>query len=132
QLARAVEGAPEPRAGDEAADHQHPEADHGARAPQHAPQLPCEVVEAAIPRRRALRAFARRHRRAPPGAVRASSASMSTKSFSTGALTSCCGTWQEVQKNRRGDTVARNWPSRSMKCVILIIGACDSPVRDRA
>jgi hypothetical protein len=37
-----------------------------------------------------------------------------------------------VQKNRRGDTEARNCPSRSMKWVMLIIGAWDSPVRARA
>ena len=30
-----------------------------------------------------------------------------------------------VQKKRRGDTEARNWPSRSMKWVIETIGACD-------
>src|SRR5215470_17190365 len=34
-----------------------------------------------------------------------------------------------VQKKRRGDTEARNSPSRSMKWVIETIGACDSAVR---
>ena len=57
---------------------------------------------------------------------------MSTKSLVIGGFTTFCGTWHSVQKKRRGDTEARNWPSRSMKWVIETIGACDSPVRARA
>src|SRR5262245_2011553 len=132
ELEGGVEGAPEQDAGDEAREHQQAQAEHRAGPAQDAPKLPREVVGAAEEGRRRLRALARRHRRVPPGAERASSVSMSTKSLGTGALASYCGTWQEVQKKRRGDTVARNWPSRSMKCVMLIMGAWDSPVRERA
>jgi hypothetical protein len=62
-----------------------------------------------------------------PGAARLSIVSISTKSLVTGGATTFCGTWHEVQKKRRGDTEARNWPSRSMKWVtprVLAIRRC--------
>src|SRR4051794_34878404 len=127
-LQRGVEPAPEDHARHETGEHEYPEAEHGARPAQHIPQIACEVEKTAPPPRRC---FCYRHRRSP-GCVRESSASMSTKSLSTGAFVSCCGTWHCVQKKRRGDTEARNCPSRSMKCVIDSIGARLSPVRARA
>ena len=57
---------------------------------------------------------------------------MSVKSLLTGGLAVFCGTWHSVQKKRRGEIEARNWPSRSMKWVIETIGACDSAMRARA
>jgi hypothetical protein len=58
--------------------------------------------------------------------------SMSTKSLLTGGVVVTCGTWHSVQKKRRGETEARNRPSRSMKWVIDTIGASDSAMRARA
>src|SRR5262249_1361652 len=128
---RGVERAPEHHARDEAGEHQHAEAEHRARAAQHVPQLEREGDDRAPWFWLCRRPIRNRHRR-PPGCARLSSVSMSTKSFGTGAFTSCCGTWHCVQKKRRGETEARNWPSRSMKWVIDSIGACDSAVRARA
>src|SRR3569832_2657250 len=128
---RRVESAPEDHAGDEPREHQETKAEHRTRPPQHAPKLERELPEPFQTGGRP-RCIDRGHRRGPPGLARLSSVSMSVKSFSTGAFTSCCGTWHCVQKKRRGDTEARNSPSRSIKCVIESIGAWLSPVRARA
>src|SRR6478736_8121047 len=53
---------------------------------------------------------------------------MSWKLFGTSASASVCCTWQAVQKYRRGVTSASTCPSRSMKCVTLIIGAPEPSV----
>src|SRR4029077_4193209 len=102
-----------------------------ARPPQHVPEFDDETPSPCQPGAAGNRQGGRTHRR-PPRAARLSMVSMSVKSFDTGGVTTLCGTWHSVQKKRRGDTEARNWPSRSMKWVMLTIGACDSPVRARA
>src|SRR3546814_5734100 len=56
---------------------------------------------------------------------------MSTNSFGTSGLASVCCTWHSVQKYRRGVTSPRTCPSRSMKWVMLIIGAPDPSVNSR-
>src|SRR4029077_16287368 len=114
-------------------DHEYTETEHRTRPDQHIDQFEHEIP--GPPKqpgtRRSFCGLSRAHRR-PPGAARESMVSTSTKSLLTGGTFTLCGTWHSVQKNRRGDTDARNWPSRSMKCVIEIIGACDSAVRARA
>src|SRR5262245_43903484 len=131
ELKRGVEGAPEDDAGDEARHNQYAEPEHRARPPQHAPELECKIPDPDEKTRARFGAIHRAHRR-PPGAARLSMVSMSTKSLLTGGLEVLCGTWHSVQKKRRGETEARNWPSRSMKWVIDTIGACESAVRARA
>src|SRR5262249_9524164 len=128
---RRVEGAPEDNAGDEARHDQHAEPEHRARPSQHVPEFESEIPDPGKKTRARFRAIRRAHRR-PPGAARLSMVSISTKSLLTGGLEVLCGTWHSVQKKRRGDTEARNWPSRSIKWVIETIGAWDSPVRERA
>src|SRR3954454_15049657 len=86
-LQRRIESAPEDHAGHETGEHEHPEAEHRTRPAQHLPQIACEPEKTAPPRR-----FFRDGHCRPPGCVRESSASMSTKSLSTGAFVSCCGT----------------------------------------
>src|SRR5205085_11192429 len=106
------------------------------RPHQHLPELARKVPASRDQAAPGLQPFAgliggRRHRR-PPGLARDGSVSISVKSLLTGGLAVFCGTWHSVQKKRRGEIEARNWPSRSMKCVIETIGACDSAVRARA
>src|SRR5258705_612324 len=131
QFQRGVEAAPEHHTCNEPRKHQHPEPEHRTRPAQHIPQFddetPCPYQRG--PAR--LCRVDRTHRR-PPGAARLSMVSISTKSLVTGGVTTFCGTWHSVQKNRRGEIEAKNWPSRSMKWVMLTIGACDSAVRARA
>src|ERR1044071_5634966 len=83
-----VERTPEDDACDKPPEHQHAQGKYGTRPPQRIPQIP-RKRENATPRRGG--AFGRCHRR-PPGCVRDRSVSTSTKSFSTGAFTSCWGT----------------------------------------
>src|SRR4051812_45449894 len=114
QFQRGIEGAPKHYAGHEAGKHQHAETEYRTRPPQHVPQFdgkrpkPCQPGPARYDR------VGRAHRR-PPGAARLSIVSISMKSLSTGGFTRFCETWHSVQKKRRGDTEARNCPSRSMK-----------------
>src|SRR5262245_43196980 len=129
QLQYGVEGAPENNSGDKAGEHENAEAEYRAWPPQHVPYAARKREH--TPRKRRRRSFGRGHRR-PPGAARLSKVSMSTKSFSTGAFTVCWGTWHWVQKYRRGEIDAKVCPSRSKKCVMLIIGACVSCTRVRA
>src|SRR5213075_1855184 len=98
----------------EAGEHQHAEPEHRTRPAQHVPQFDDKAPH---PRQSgtARRCRIDRAHRRPPGAALLSMESMSTKSLSTGGFTTFCGTWHSVQKKRRGDTEARNWPSRSMK-----------------
>src|SRR5262249_61663829 len=91
QFQRGVEGAPENDAGDEARKDEDAETEYRAGPAQHVPDGERKRPRAAP--QRLLRAVRRRrrHRRNPGGAL-VNSVSMSTKSLSTGGLTSCWGT----------------------------------------
>src|SRR5262249_43248942 len=95
EFQRRVEAAPEDDAGNKSREHQCAKTEDRARAAQNAPNFQ-DKVERAPPERR-TRSIDHRHRCAPD-VFRVSSVSMSTKSFTTGGFTLCCGTWHSVQK----------------------------------
>src|SRR5215475_2498433 len=88
QFQGGVERAPEKNASDEARKHEDAETEYRGWAAHDVPDREREGPRPAPQRR--LRAFCRRHlHRRPPGGALVKSVSISTKSLSTGAFTSC-------------------------------------------
>src|SRR5689334_2654007 len=89
ELKPGIESTPEDDPGDEAGEHQKPQAEYRAWPGQDPPDLKREQQHA--PPERRPRNVSRRHRR-PPGSGPFRRESMSAKSFSTGVRTLCWGT----------------------------------------
>src|SRR5262249_16032782 len=129
ELQSGIESTPEKDSSYKTREHQKSKAEYRAWPNQNTPNF--KRKRNRTPPKRGPRDFGRRHRGAP-GPTPFKTVSMSTKSLSTGIRTLCWGTWHWVQKYRRGEIEAKNCPSRSEKCVTLIMGACDSRTRVRA